>query len=75
MGNYQCYKCGIPEDHAYIDELHLKRRHCRYHCPDKSCLICKDCSDHKNNSGCYHKFKFIWWCQQKNRYKNKFDLR
>ena len=48
MGNYQCYKCGIPENHAYIDNTHRLRKHCRYHCPDNS-LICPDCEGNKNN--------------------------
>jgi hypothetical protein len=62
MGNYQCYKCGIPEDH--IDTIHLMRKHCREHNTKTDSLICSDCSGYKENFGCYHKFKFVWWCNK-----------
>ena len=65
MGNYQCYKCGIPKNHDYIDELHIMRKHCRHHCPNHS-LTCRDCEGYRDTLGCYHKFVFVWWCKNKN---------
>jgi len=67
MGNYQCYKCGIPGDHSYIDKRHLMRKHCREHSKEhnkKNTLICKDCDGYKDNLGCYHNIVFVWWCNK-----------
>lgn len=62
MGNYQCHKCGIPKNHGYMDKRHLLRKHCREHNKDSKCNFCPDCEGSKSNHGCYHKFKFVWWC-------------
>lgn len=57
----KCTKCNMPENSVYYTEIHVNRRHCRFH-NYKDNLLCNHCDNFMSEHGCYHKFKYKILC-------------